>query len=190
MTRSGNRVVLFGGTSRERRVSVASAQNVAAQLPGAGLIFWSTEGTLHAVPEQALAHGIATTDARGQATIRFHAAATASALEEQDPILQFAIAADVTDLTGETRSGNTTLPLGRLAIQASLGIQQEMPIDSMAHIPLHFTNLSDQAVAAKGTLRLQRLDAPSGITHHRLWELPDVFTLPEAAFRRDFPGWA
>ena len=141
-------------------------------------------------PEQALAHGVATTDAHGQATIRFHAAATASALEEVDAILQFAIAADVTDLTGETRSGNTTLPLSRLAIQADIGLSRELHIDSLVHIALNFTNLSDQSVAAKGFLRLQRLRASSGITYSRLWELPDVFTLPEAAFRRDFPGLA
>lgn len=42
-------IILFGGTSGERRVSVASAQNVATRLPGAALWFWSTSGDVHPV---------------------------------------------------------------------------------------------------------------------------------------------
>ena len=41
---SSDVVVLFGGASFERLVSVASAQNVSAQLPDAALWFWSKTG--------------------------------------------------------------------------------------------------------------------------------------------------
>lgn len=42
-------VILFGGSSSERRVSVASAQNIIGHLPEARLIFWSKTGELHDV---------------------------------------------------------------------------------------------------------------------------------------------
>ena len=50
-------VVLFGGSSSERRVSVASAQNVSRTLPHAELWFLAAAGTVHAVaPSDLLAH--------------------------------------------------------------------------------------------------------------------------------------
>ena len=48
-------IILFGGTSSERRVSVASAQNVAALLPTAHLWFWAPAGTVHLVERRRLA---------------------------------------------------------------------------------------------------------------------------------------
>jgi D-alanine-D-alanine ligase len=48
-------VILFGGASSERLVSVASAQNVSAQLPEAACWFSSKEGPLFIVPRDVLA---------------------------------------------------------------------------------------------------------------------------------------
>lgn len=51
-------VLLFGGNSSERRVSVASAQNVSRLLSSAALWFWSPSGAVHrATAEELLAHG-------------------------------------------------------------------------------------------------------------------------------------
>ncbi len=48
-------VILFGGSSEERLVSVASAQNIAAVIPEAVLWFWAKEGQVHEVSSSALA---------------------------------------------------------------------------------------------------------------------------------------
>jgi D-alanine-D-alanine ligase len=47
-------VVLFGGPSSERKVSVASAQNVASVLEQAEAWFWAREGAIHRVERSAL----------------------------------------------------------------------------------------------------------------------------------------
>jgi len=55
--RAGNMrelVVLFGGPSSERKVSVASAQNVASVLDQADAWFWAPGGEIHAVDRAAL----------------------------------------------------------------------------------------------------------------------------------------
>ncbi|MCU1231853.1 MAG: D-ala D-ala ligase C-terminus [Acidobacteria bacterium] len=50
-------IVLFGGRSDERHVSVASAQNVLRTLPRAMAWFWSPEGRIHDVaPAEVIAH--------------------------------------------------------------------------------------------------------------------------------------
>lgn len=48
-------IILFGGTSNERRVSVASAQNVSAVLDEAEAWFLAPTGAVHQVPREALA---------------------------------------------------------------------------------------------------------------------------------------
>ena len=47
-------IVLFGGSSSERRVSVASAQNVSRALPDAALWFLAASGTVHRAQRPAL----------------------------------------------------------------------------------------------------------------------------------------
>jgi D-alanine-D-alanine ligase len=50
-------IILFGGVSEERMVSVASAQNIAGQLPEAALWFVDRQGALHEVsPPELAAH--------------------------------------------------------------------------------------------------------------------------------------
>jgi D-alanine-D-alanine ligase len=46
--------ILFGGTNKERLVSVASAQALHRALPDAGLWFWDVADTVHEVTSQAL----------------------------------------------------------------------------------------------------------------------------------------
>jgi D-alanine-D-alanine ligase len=52
---SSDVIILFGGTSSERRVSVASAQNVSRLLDDAALWFWAPSGAVHAVARDELA---------------------------------------------------------------------------------------------------------------------------------------
>jgi D-alanine-D-alanine ligase len=50
-------VILFGGSSSERRVSVASAQNVSELMPEAALWFWAPSGAVHRItPDELAAH--------------------------------------------------------------------------------------------------------------------------------------
>ena len=42
--------ILFGGTNKERLVSVASAQSLCSALPEADLWFWDVDDTVHVEP--------------------------------------------------------------------------------------------------------------------------------------------
>jgi D-alanine-D-alanine ligase len=58
MTKNGNELmritILFGGTNKERLVSVASAQALHSALPGADLWFWDVDDTVHETSSEAL----------------------------------------------------------------------------------------------------------------------------------------
>ena len=50
-----NCIILFGGSSEERMVSVASGQNLASKIPEAKLWFWGQDGTVTTVSHEELA---------------------------------------------------------------------------------------------------------------------------------------
>jgi D-alanine-D-alanine ligase len=54
MSTNSDVIILFGGTSSERLVSVASAQHLATILPGASLWYWSIKGPVYAVTSDEL----------------------------------------------------------------------------------------------------------------------------------------
>jgi hypothetical protein len=59
-----------------------------------------------------ISHGELVTDAEGKFTIKFKAEADDIMSREGNPLFDFAITADVTDINGETRSANTKVTTG------------------------------------------------------------------------------
>ena len=55
MSNFDNCIILFGGTSEERLVSVASAQNLSLAIPEAALWFWSKADKIHEISHEELA---------------------------------------------------------------------------------------------------------------------------------------
>ncbi|MEI6410533.1 MAG: alpha-2-macroglobulin family protein, partial [Bacteroidota bacterium] len=76
------------------------------------------------------------------------------------------------------------------ALQINLGIGQEEELDSLKHIELTATNMSGQAQTAQGEITLQRLQEPPVFYINRYWEKPDVWTISESNFKKDFPFYA
>ena len=54
MNNFNNCIILFGGSSEERMVSVASAQNLSTMIPEAALWFWSQEGKIFEISQTEL----------------------------------------------------------------------------------------------------------------------------------------
>ncbi|MBK9337163.1 MAG: hypothetical protein IPM98_11545 [Lewinellaceae bacterium] len=105
-------------------------------------------------------------------------------------MFDFSIMADVTDITGETRSSETRVSAGYVALSMALDLPREIELDSLRSISLNTTNFAGQPQTATGTIEITRLVAPMQQFVTRYWENPDVLTLAEADFRRDFPNYA
>ncbi|HQV34041.1 MAG TPA: MG2 domain-containing protein, partial [Calditrichia bacterium] len=67
-------------------------------------------------------NGNTVSDAEGNFTIEFQALADPSIDPERQPAFNFSVEADVTDLAGETRSAQTSVRVGYVALEASLSI--------------------------------------------------------------------
>ncbi|MDV7393643.1 hypothetical protein RZS08_19865, partial [Arthrospira platensis SPKY1] len=94
------------------------------------------------------------------------------------------------DITGETHTGEVTISLGYIALQASISLPEQMSLEDFTSIPISTQNLQGQFEPAKGTLRLDQLQDPGRLLVKRYWNAPDRYLIPEAEFRKDFPQYA
>jgi uncharacterized protein YfaS (alpha-2-macroglobulin family) len=140
-------------------------------------------------PEQEITNGTTTTNAEGKFEIAFTAIPDETR-KDDNLIFDYRVYADVTDISGETRSTQTSVSVSEVATQIELGIQESIDIDSLRQLLLNFTNLANQPVQAQGTITFQRLDAPETAFLSRRWGMPDVWTIPSAEFRKAFPLFA
>ena len=69
---------------------------------------------------QEIAHGTSTTNANGTFSISFNATPDAQVPRESEPTFNYTIYADITDGTGETRSGSTRVNVGYTTLAASI----------------------------------------------------------------------
>ena len=149
-----------------------------------GWCFW---WRLPQTNSQELAHGSATTEADGTFTVEFHAKADPSVAPDDEPTFQFAIYADVTDLAGETRSGERRINLGYAALQASLTASAWQTIAKPVEIAIRTTTLDDEGQSAEGTLKVYRLKPPERVQRGKLDELSRSMVPPslQSASDRD-----
>ncbi len=142
------------------------------------------------VDAQEIAFGETTTDANGEFSVKFTAAADKNIPEKDQPLFDFQISADITDISGETRSGSTGISVSKKALVATVELDELVDVDSLVKVGITARNLAGQPVPAKGTIRLIGLMAPPQPYINRYWETVDQPVLDAAAFAKDFPDYA
>lgn len=136
-----------------------------------------------------IAHGNAITDASGNFQIRFPANPDKSIDPKLLPVFDYLITADVTDINGETRSGEQTISVGyhRLNLEIITGTQQTWSNDADAIIEVKSSNLSGTPLTVTGRLALLPLKSPQRLIRPRLWAATDTFLMSETEYIRYFP---
>ena len=71
-----------------------------------------------------LRNGEITTDADGKFIIKFAAIPDLSIDKKTDPVFDYKVEADVTDINGETRSGDITVPVGYKSLNLQINLYQ------------------------------------------------------------------
>ncbi len=112
---------------------------------------------------QEIAHGAAQTDADGKFTVTFTARPAPSTSEKDEPIFNFTVFADVTDITGETRSDQRTVSVGFTALQASMTADDWQTAGTDVAISISTQTLDNAPQAAKGVVKVYRLKQPDRV---------------------------
>lgn len=140
--------------------------------------------------EMEISNGVTTSDKDGKFSVEFTAIPDADIPKKDQPLFDYMVTFDVTDITGETHSNSSTVSAGYIALQVDLALSSEINIDSLRKVELHTTNMAGQKQAAEGTITLQRLVEPKVFYKERLWERPDINTIAKGEFDKMFPDFA
>jgi len=142
------------------------------------------------VSEQEIASGTTHTGADGAFSVAFQALPDPAVAKKDQPVFDYQVSLDVTDITGETRSTTATVSAGYAALQMAWELPNDADLDSLRNTRITATNMAGQPQTAVGEITLQRLVAPKSLYVKRYWENPDVATVPKAEFQRLFPDYA
>ncbi|HPS73033.1 MAG TPA: alpha-2-macroglobulin family protein [Bacteroidales bacterium] len=137
--------------------------------------------------ETEIINGTTTTGSDGAFTISFSATPDISIPVDDQPVFDFMIYADITDLNGETQSGTGTVSAGyvSLVLGSSLGENFNMATDSSLVVTA--TNLNGAKTPCEVKVSLQRLKQPDRAYIPRLWGQPDLTVMSRREFHTDLP---
>ncbi|WP_170110330.1 alpha-2-macroglobulin family protein [Flavilitoribacter nigricans] len=134
-----------------------------------------------------VANGTTKTDADGNFTISFPAKADPTVNRQLDPAFVFTVYADVTDITGETHSGEKSIQLARLGLQAEVVVPDASDRQKPLELKVNTNNLDGEPQDVTGSLVIERLVAPAHPYLERYWEKPDYHVIDKETFSQQFP---
>ncbi len=117
---------------------------------------------------QAIAHGSGVTESDGSFAVQFTAKPDLTVTETDEPVFEFVVYADVTDLTGETRSDQRTVRAGYTALQASILADAWQTFDKPVQLTIQTQSLDGEGERASGTIRIHTLKQPDKVIRGEL----------------------
>ncbi|MDX1666320.1 MAG: MG2 domain-containing protein, partial [Saprospiraceae bacterium] len=136
-----------------------------------------------------LTTGQTRTDEGGIFKLSFPARIDPSIDEDQHPVYVFRIEAEVTDISGETRTTTRHMRLSGIGLTAELAIPDQLDRSRSTGIAVKTQNLNGEEVAATGKLKIFSLRSPQNVLVERYWNKPDQFLLSEKEFKELFPHY-
>lgn len=149
--------------------------------------FWRCWWISYREPDKQLAHGEAMTDENGQFNFSFLAEKGEESPWDNFPVYHYEVTVDMTDVTGETQVGNTSLALGKVDFQIISNPKEIYKADQKFDIPVQIQNLQGNKIEKFYQVKIEKLVEPSVLFQKRYWEKPDYPILVEADFRKKFP---
>ena len=121
--------------------------------------WWSWRGWNTTVQE--IAHGALKTGLDGKFKVPFTARPDRAILKEAEPVFTFRVEVDVTDPSGETRSGHAQIRLGYTALEARLTGAGWQDAGKPTTVDVSTYTLDGKRIAAAGTVTVFELQGPT-----------------------------
>jgi uncharacterized protein YfaS (alpha-2-macroglobulin family) len=136
-----------------------------------------------------ITNGSISTNAEGKFTVKFKAIPDASVNKKLEPVFDYKVIADITDINGETRSAETFISVSYKSIVLMVNISQgkSMSIDSVKHLSINTRNLNDEFVPALVHVIINKLQTPGKLIRKRYWQQPDLHILSKEVYTGFFP---
>lgn len=138
-------------------------------------------------PEMEIAHGEVKTDKNGKFVIDFTAIPDLTLDKKFEPVFDYRIYADVTDINGETRSGEQMVSVAYKALLLNANIPDRLPLDSLKSLMIRTQNMNGQHEPATVKVEFTRLKEEKRLIRNRYWERPDQFVMSKQEYIGHFP---
>ncbi|NRD24753.1 alpha-2-macroglobulin [Winogradskyella litoriviva] len=182
ITVNGTAVAFAGSTITDAKVVYTVKRNV--RFPN--WYYWRRPS--YNTNAQEITFGETKTNAKGEFEITFKALPDESVPQENLPVFNYEVTADITDINGETRSTSTIINVGYHAMTLNISVPQKIDkSDKEIELGIYSQNLNGGFAPAKGELKIYKLNAPDRVLKTRPWAAPDYQTIPESEFKNLFP---
>ena len=110
-----------------------------------------------------IAHGEGLTKADGTFEVTFTAEPDRDVDPAREPVFSYRVNVDVTDTTGETRTGNRAVQAGYVGVKASLTADEWQETSKPAKLAVFTQTIDNEPISAKGTVTVHRLKQPGSV---------------------------
>ena len=134
-----------------------------------------------------IAHGDTKTGADGTFNVSFAALPDLKIPASLKPIFTYEVSATVTDLNGETHSGEQTVNAGYQALEVRINLAERVQAKDLDSVSIVTQNLNGTFEAANVALTVSPVKPSARLLRSRYWEKPDQFIIPQAEYEKLFP---
>jgi len=142
---------------------------------------------VHSSSSMEITNGNCTTNDNGEFKIDFKAIPDLSIDKKDNPVFEYTINVDVTDINGETHSTSQTVSVGYNALIANVDVPEDVNKLDENIFPLKITNLNGQVESAVGDITIYKLKQADKVYRDRKWDRPDLMGMSKADFEKNFP---
>lgn len=134
-----------------------------------------------------ITYGETETNDKGDFSFDFTAIPDEATDKKSQPIFTYRVIADVTDLSGETRTATMNIEVGYQALHINIEAPEKMPADSLSKIRFTTTNTAGGFEKALIKVELFSLNDMGSQFRERYWEVPDRHIYTREEFHKMFP---
>lgn len=149
--------------------------------------FYNKRPAYNGNEEVEIGNGELTTDVKGQFVINFKALPDESVDKKDQPIFYYEVSVDITDINGETRSGNASVAVSYQALLLNIGVIDKLETDSLKNLYISSNTMNGVFEKTKVNVLIYQLNTPDKIFRKRLWDMPDQFIMRKDEFESYFP---
>jgi hypothetical protein len=135
-----------------------------------------------------IAHGEIKTDKDGKFVVEFAAIPDLKIQKKFEPVFDYIVYADVTDINGETRSGEKMVSVSYKALLLKVNIPATLPTDSLKTLSIRTENMNEEFEPANIKVTITKLKEEKRLIRERYWERPDQFVINKEEYILNFPN--
>ncbi len=184
-----NQIVKLTGKAETFAGTPVTGAKVKYRVTRRKFAIWPFYGYYYPFPqnnrETEITNGELITNDQGNFEISFKALAGEN--DNNTTNYHFTVYADVTDITGEVHSSNTTIIIGKTPYMIHMETDETVMRETNNGIIISAKNLSGGDVDVNAVLTLYKITPPGRILVERPWNSPDTLTIEKKEFVSAFP---